>query len=175
MTSTSNNDRSIRSAIRYMVHSGLCALKDWRRFVKFCFVGLSGVGVGVGSLWLLTEVAGLFYVVAAVIAHLLAITNNFTWNQIWTFRDRSQGSDVLTISEQWFKYLLSSSVMLGISLGILTLLTEVFSLQYILSALSAIAVTTPFNFLLGTFWVWRLSPSRSSKSALQRSPELKSP
>jgi dolichol-phosphate mannosyltransferase len=171
MTNTSKDNRSIRSTIRYMVHGEESVFKDWRRLTKFCFVGLSGVGVGLGSLWLLKEVAGLFYVVAAVIAFILSVANNFTWNQIWTFRDRSQGSDVSTVLTQWFKFLLSSSGTLGVNLGVLTLLTEVFDIQYILSALCAIAVVTPLNFLISTLWVWRLSPARSTKTALQRSLE----
>ena len=175
MTSTSKNDRSIRSTIRYMVYGEASIFKEWRRLAKFCFVGLSGVGVGLGSLWLLTEVAGLFYVVAAVIAFILSVVNNFTWNRIWTFRDRSRGSDISAMLGQWFKFLLSNSGTLGVNLGILTLLTEVFGVQYILSALCAIAVVTPLNFLISTLWVWRLSPARSSKTALQRSPELKPP
>jgi len=175
MTNTSKDNRSIRSTIRYMVHGEESVFKDWRRLTKFCFVGLSGVGVGVGSLWLLTEVAGLFYVVAAVIAFILSVVNNFTWNRIWTFRDRSRGSDISAMLGQWFKFLLSNSGTLGVNLGILTLLTEVFGVQYILSALCAIAVVTPLNFLISTLWVWRLSPARSSKTALQRSPELKPP
>jgi len=171
MTSTPKNDRSIRSTIRYMVYGEESIFKERRRLAKFCFVGLSGVGVNIGSLWLLKEVAGLFYVVAAVIAFILSVANNFTWNQIWTFRDRSQGSDVSTIFGQWFKFLLSSSGTLGVNLGVLTLLKEVFGVQYIVSALCAIVVVTPLNFLFSSFWVWRLSPSRSSKSALQRNPE----
>ena len=175
MTNTSKDNRSIRSTIRYMVYGEASIFKEWRRLTKFCFVGLSGVGVGLGSLWLLKEVAGLFYVVAAVIAFILSVANNFTWNRIWTFRDRSQGSEVSAILGQWFKFLLSSSGTLGVNLGVLTLLTEVFGIHYILSALCAVAVVTPLNFLISTLWVWRLSPARSSKSPLQRSPELKSP
>jgi dolichol-phosphate mannosyltransferase len=175
MTSMSKNDRSIRSAIRYIVYSEESIFKEWRRLIKFCFVGLSGVAVGIGSLTLFIEVAGLSKVVAAVPATVLSISNNFTWNQIWTFRDRSQGSDISTMLRQWFKFLFSSAGTLGVNLGVYALLTEVFDIQYILSALCAIAVATPLNFLISTLWVWRLSPSRSSESALQRSPELKLP
>jgi len=175
MTSTSKNDRSIRSTIRYMVYGEASIFKEWRRLTKFCFVGLSGVVVGIGSLTLLVEVAGLPKLVAAVPATILSITNNFTWNQIWTFRDRSRGSDISAMLGPWFKFLLSSTGALGVNLGVYALLTEVFDIQYILSALCAIAVATPLNFLISTFWVWRLSPSRSNKSPLQRSPELKPP
>lgn len=175
MTNTSKNNRSIRSTIRYMVHGEESIFKDWHRLAKFCFVGLSGVGVGLGTLWSLKELAGLFYVVAAVISFILSVANNFIWNQLWTFRDRSKGSDVSTIVMQLLKFLISSSGTLGVNLGVLTLLKEVFGVHYMLSALCAIAVATPLNFLFSTFWVWRLSPARSSKSPLQRSPELKSP
>ena len=117
-----------------------------------------------GSLWLLTEVAGLFYVISAVFAHILSVTNNFTWNQMWTFSDRQDEYHSPNIVKRWTKFLLSTSVAAGVYLGMLTLLTEVFGLYYIVSALCAIALATPINFLASNFWVWELSPNKSAVS-----------
>ncbi|MDM8000434.1 MAG: GtrA family protein [Dehalococcoidia bacterium] len=131
--------------------------QDILRLVKFCLVGLSGVFVSVGTLWLLTDVAGLFYVMSAILSHVLSVTNNFAWNQIWTFRDRSRGIRFSVIVIRWFKFLLTTGIAAGLFLGILTLLTEVFGLYYIVSALCAIAIATPVNFLTSNFWVWKHS------------------
>jgi dolichol-phosphate mannosyltransferase len=135
--------------------------QDVSRLAKFCVVGLSGVGVGIGTLKLFTDVVGLHYVVSALISQVTSVTSNFTLNRVWTFRDRPKKSGLLNIAMEWFKYLLSSSLALGVNLAVLALLTEVFGLYYIVSALCAIAVATPLNFLASNFWVWRRSPEKS--------------
>ena len=136
---------------------------------KFCLVGLSGVGVSVGSLYLFTEVFGLFYVISAIISHVLSVTNNFVWNQTWTFRDRSGATQFSVIVSRWLKFLFSTALAAGVFLGILTLLTEVFGLYYIVSALCAIAVATPVNFLASTMWVWKTAPAKSQSTISEES------
>ncbi len=131
------------------------------RLLKFCLVGFSGVFVALGTLKFFTDVAGLHYVGSALISQITSVTTNFTLNRVWTFGDRPKMNTPLNIAREWFKYLISSSLALGVNLGVLTLLTEVFGLYYILSALCAIAVATPLNFLVTNFWVWRHSPQLS--------------
>jgi len=135
--------------------------KEVCRLVKFCLVGLSGVVVGIGTLKLFTDFVGLHYVASAIIAQILSVTSNFTLNRVWTFRDRPKEGGLPNIATEWLKYLLSSSLALGVNLGVLALLTEVFGLYYILSALCAIAVATPLNFVASNYWVWRHSPEQS--------------
>ncbi len=134
---------------------------DALRLVKFCLVGLSGVFVGLGTLKFFTDVAGVHYVGSALIAQITSVTSNFALNRLWTFADRPKDSGPLNVAREWFKYLISSSMALGVNLGVLALLTEVFGLYYILSALCAIAIATPLNFLASNYWVWRHSPAKS--------------
>lgn len=145
--------------MRYPHIKGLGS-QDISRLVKFCLVGLSGVVVGIGTLKLFTDVVGLYYVASAVIAQIVSVTTNFALNRVWTFRDRPKRNGLPTVAGEWLKYQLSSSLALGVNLGVLTLLTEVFGIYYILSALCAIAVATPLNFLASNYWVWRHSPAK---------------
>jgi dolichol-phosphate mannosyltransferase len=138
--------------------------KEVCRLVKFCLVGLSGVVVSVVSLWFFTDVAGLFYVISAILSHIFSVTNNFVWNQTWTFRDRSQVSRFSVVFRRWIRFLLTTGIAAGLFVGILTLLTEVFGLYYIASALCAIAVATPVNFLTSNYWVWRHHPEDSQSN-----------
>ncbi|ASJ10397.1 dolichol monophosphate mannose synthase [Thermococcus sp. P6] len=57
------------------------------RLIKFTLVGLSGVLVNEGFLWLFVSTFGWDKVLANVPATELAILNNFIWNDLWTFRD----------------------------------------------------------------------------------------
>jgi dolichol-phosphate mannosyltransferase len=52
---------NVREEVNYLRHLFSLATSEvgMKRFLKFCLVGLSGVGVNVGLLWLLNEVAGL--------------------------------------------------------------------------------------------------------------------
>ena len=132
--------------------------KGFLRIAKFGLVGSTGIAVNVGSLWLCTSVFGLFYVLSAGIAHILSTTNNFTWNQLWTFKDREGGTSPSGIVKRWLKYQLTVLVVLAVYLSVLTLMTEVFGIYYIVSCLCAIAVAFPVNFLISYLWVWRRAP-----------------
>ncbi len=56
------------------------------RLVKFMVVGFSGIIVNEAFLWLFVNL-GMNKISANIPATELAILNNFTWNDIWTFRD----------------------------------------------------------------------------------------
>jgi len=66
-------------------------MKIPRRFAKFCIVGLTGVIINLGILYILKESFGFLYF-ASIIAIELSIISNFILNDIWTFNDkRKQG------------------------------------------------------------------------------------
>ncbi|MFC2022971.1 glycosyltransferase [Chloroflexota bacterium] len=147
---------SARQQWEYLKH--LCSLMRRRgemgRFGKFCLVGLSGVVVNTGLLWLLTEGAGLFYLLSAAIAIETAIVSNYLLNDYFTFRDRRSGG-----AKPFFYRLLKFNIIslagLGINIGVLSLLTEVFNVYYILSNLGGIVAATLWNYLVNTWWTWR--------------------
>jgi len=67
---------------------------DWARrklfsttFLKFGIVGASGVAVNYGIAYL-GYIAGLSDILSLAIGVEAAILNNFTWNDLWTFRHR---------------------------------------------------------------------------------------
>ena len=124
------------------------------RFLKFCAVGLSGVFVNMGLLWVLTEVAGLFYLVSAAISIETSIISNFILNDYFTFRDR-RSPQVKSILSRLLKFNLVSLAGLGFNMGVLWLLTEVFGIYYLLSNLCGIAVATLWNYLANTWWTWK--------------------
>ena len=66
----------------------------WRRYVRFCLVGGSGVAVDMGIIWLLADprMLGGNLSLSKVIAAEVAICNNFLWNDVWTFRDLGENS-----------------------------------------------------------------------------------
>jgi len=145
-----------RQQVDYLKHiySLMKRKGELTRFLKFCAVGLSGVLVNMGLLWLLTEVAGLFYLVSAAISIETSIISNFVLNDYFTFRDR-RSPQVKSFLSRLLKFNLVSLAGLGFNMGVLWLLTEVFGIYYLLSNLCGIAVATLWNYLVNTWWTWK--------------------
>ena len=146
---------NIKQQIEYIRHlySLMKRKGELWRFIKFCLVGLSGVGVNMGLLWLLTEYAGLVYLLSATIAVETSIITNFLLNNYFTFRGRSEPG-TRSFFQRLLKFNLISLVGLGINLGLLSLFTEVFGIYYLVSNIIAIVIVTLWNYLLNTWWTW---------------------
>ncbi len=145
-----------RQQVDYLKHvySLMKRKGELRRFLKFCLVGLSGIVVNMGLLWLLTEFGGLFYLLSAAISIETAIISNFILNNYFTFSDR-RPSGIKSFFNYLLKFNLVSLVGMGINMGVLWLLTEVFGMYYLLSNLCGIAVATLWNYLVNTLWTWK--------------------
>ena len=71
---------------RARVGAALRRRRNWEQLVKFCIVGASGYVVNLAVFALAFHALGLHYLVAAVCSFLVAVTNNYSWNRLWTFR-----------------------------------------------------------------------------------------
>ena len=127
---------------------------EWRRVVKFALVGASGVLVNMGLLWLLTEFAGLPYLISAAIGIECAIISNFTLNDYFTFRDR-RVDGTGNFARRLAKFNLVSLGGVGINLLLLWFLSSVLGINYLVSNLCGIAVATLWNYLLNSWWTWK--------------------
>ena len=127
---------------------------DLLRFVKFCLVGASGTLVNMGLLWLLTEFAGLPYLVSAAVGIETSIISNFTFHDFFTFSDR-RSRTVKIFFGRLLKYNLISLIGLAINMGMLWLLTEVVGLYYLLSNVFGIASATVCRYVLNLWWTWK--------------------
>lgn len=124
------------------------------RLLKFIGVGLSGVMVNEGILWLLTEFAGLQYYISSLFAIEASIISNFILNDRFTFSDRRTGKTG-SFFKRLLKFNLTCAAGAVIQYGILLLLTEVWGLNYLLSNLIGIAVAFIWNYVLSLIWTWK--------------------
>ncbi len=62
----------------------------YRKIIKYAVVGALGTSIYLGLLAFFTEVCGIWYMVSAVMGTLAAFLFNFTFNNIWTFSERSR-------------------------------------------------------------------------------------
>jgi len=124
------------------------------RIAKFSVVGLTGVGVYTGTLWVIVEFGKAPYILAAVAAMELSISHNFFWNHVWTFGRDLQVSNVLNTLWRWLEFHASRVGSAIIGMGLLVLLTESFGLYYLVSGLVAIPAAALCNYATSRCWVW---------------------
>jgi len=122
---------------------------NWEQLAKFCVVGVVGYAVNLAVYALLLNWANLHYRVAATGSFLVAVTNNYTWNRLWTFRHQ-RGH----MAYQGLRFFLVSLVVYGANLGLLTLFVEG-GLGRIVSQAIAVVLVTPLNFLGNKLWSFR--------------------
>ncbi|MBN4004850.1 glycosyltransferase [Nostoc sp. LPT] len=128
------------------------------RFVRFGFVGFSGVFVDLTVFHLLRTVIHLGLTRSTILSAGVAIVNNFLWNDVWTFSDISQGQRAL--HQRFKRFLKFSAVCLaGVILQalIINFLYNVLEINQYLAKLIAIAVATIWNFWVNLKLSWRVT------------------
>jgi dolichol-phosphate mannosyltransferase len=145
--------------LQHLIHLRLATL-PLMRFARFGIVGLSGVVVDMGFLYLLSDPAMLHWGLtrSKLIAAELAILNNFIWNDVWTFHDISKDQ---RSSYQRFrrfgKFQIICLAGLAINTSILNVLFNVFGVNRYVANAIAIAAVTGWNFWLNLKLSWRVT------------------
>ncbi|MEM4475104.1 MAG: GtrA family protein, partial [Fervidicoccaceae archaeon] len=122
------------------------------RALKFALVGLSGVLVNEGVLWLLHAVLGLPLYLSGALSIELSVLNNFTWNSLFTFRRVEASGGVVA---RLFKYHLAVAAGLAVNYSLLLLFSLLLGLNPLLSNLVGIAAGFLANYALSERYVWR--------------------
>ncbi|MCZ7589468.1 MAG: GtrA family protein [Gaiella sp.] len=134
---------------RGRVDAALRRRANWEQLVKFCVVGATGYVVNLVVYATLLERVGLHYVPAAIGSFLVAVTNNYVWNRLWTFRGQ-RGHLVF----QGLRFLVVSTTALGANLLVLHALVQA-GLGEVVSQALAIMLVTPVNFIGNKLWSFR--------------------
>jgi len=137
------------------VGRGLRKPANWVQLVKFSAVGASGYVVNLAVYTLLVHGFGLHYLVAATCSFLVAVTNNYLWNRLWTFRGQ-RGH----VAYQGLRFLVVSTCALAANLLILHTLVQFGEgegevIGKVLAQAIAIVLVTPLNFVGNKVWSFR--------------------
>lgn len=133
----------------------------WRRYVRFCLVGGSGVAVDMGVIWLLADprMLGWNLTLGKVIAAEVAICNNFLWNDVWTFRGLTGGAGGWRGRLVRFRKF-NLICLAGIGWSVLLLQAQVAGLGfnvYLANFISIVAVSV-WNFGMNLKFGWHSAP-----------------
>lgn len=132
------------------------------RLIQFGIVGLSGVFVNLGMLWLFADHFGLHDLIASAIAIEISIISNFLLNNAWTFRDRNAAARTGFLARMGRFNLVS---LVGLAIQLTTYyavsralvasleLADIGLLKYP-SQLAGIALAMGWNFLSNFYWTW---------------------
>lgn len=145
------------------------ALKGLCRFVRYCMIGVIGIGVKVGILTALIECAHLNYMAATVIAVEIAILHSFFWHLVWTWRDRSPGIALYAIGPRLLRFhVANGAVGFTSNLVLMRFLVEILGFHYLPSSVAATAFAGLTNFLLSEFFVFAPIQDRALKRAAKQ-------
>jgi len=141
--------------IHVRVRAGMRKSKNWRQLIKFCIVGGSGYVVNLSVFTLCFQGLGLHHLLAATLAFVVGVANNFWWNRHWTFRAgggsaRFQAPRFLTVSVVAFLF----------ALAVLELLVSAAGMPEVLAQAIAIVAATPLNFIGNKMWSFAIEVSR---------------
>ena len=135
---------------RARVGHGLRRPANWLQLVRFGLVGLSGYVVNLAVFAALVHGAEVDYRLAATVAFLVAVANNFLWNRTWTFRARDGHAGF-----QAARFLVVSVAAFLLNLAVLHVLVELAGMAEVPAQALAIAAATPLNFLGNKLWSFR--------------------
>ena len=145
-----------------------------KRFLKFGTVGVSGIVVNQGVLYVAQEY--IFHVshvpgevnwvglnLSLGLAIFFATLNNFFWNRLWTWADRQQ-----LYHRPWLLQFGQYTLSCGVSIALQVLFTNLMAphVYYLIANFIAIVFTSVLNFLLNDIWTFgrvKLSKSAVSK------------
>ncbi len=133
----------------------ILGIKDKQKIIKFGMVGFAGYAVNASTLYLFTKLNWPGWA-AWGLSTELAILNNFTWNNIWTFRDQ-QIRGLTGLLSKFFQFNLTSAggLLVQVVVGIVTDRLLGFQYRQIVLPLTIAFLVMPYNYLMYTLVIWR--------------------
>ena len=133
---------------RPRVLAALRSVRNWQQLGKFCAVGAVGYLINLAVYDVLLH-ERIHYLVAASCSFLVAVTSNYTWNRLWTFREHRGHVGI-----QGMRFFVVSLVALGANLAVLHLLIAYGGLDKLPAQAVAIVLVMPLNFVGNKLWTF---------------------
>jgi putative flippase GtrA len=133
------------------IHLGARKPANWAQLLRFGVVGASGYVVNLGLFTFMTLTLDTHHISAAVLAFCVAVSNNFLWNRVWTFRESAAGGHAGFQATRFFAVSLGA---LGVNLALLEVLVDVVGAPEVPSQAVAVALAMPVNFIGNKLWTF---------------------
>jgi dolichol-phosphate mannosyltransferase len=133
------------------VRHGVRKPHNWLQLIRFATVGASGYVVNLGVFAACVHVFGIDYRIAAVIAFVVSVINNFWLNRHWTFDAKHEHPMF-----QGARFFAVSLVTFGFTYVVLIALVDGAGLSKVVAQAIAIVTGTPLSFLGQKLWSFRV-------------------
>jgi dolichol-phosphate mannosyltransferase len=141
---------TIELPFRVRVRHGVRKSYNWLQLVRFAAVGASGYVVNLAVFAVCVHALAINYKLAAVIAFVVSVVNNFWWNRHWTFSARRDHP-----IQQGARFFAVSLVAFGLTYVVLVSLVDGTGMPKVVAQAIAIAAGTPLSFVGQKLWSFR--------------------
>lgn len=147
-------ERKYMSAITWFSHK-ICKiiikiLRRFEQFIKFGIVGCSNTLINLFVYYLFLYL-GAHYLIAYTFGFLVSVSNAFFWNSRFVFKNKHENNAI----KAFLKVFLSYGFSFILSVGIMSLMVEVFRISAVIAPVLKLAITIPMNFLLNKYWAFK--------------------
>jgi putative flippase GtrA len=141
---------TVELPFRHRVRHGVRKPDNWFQLGRFVAVGASGYVVNLAVFAACVHLLSVNYRVAAVVAFVISVLNNFWWNRHWTF-----GAKQAHPMGQAARFFAVSLVTFGFSYVVLVSLVDGTGTAKVVAQAISIAAATPLSFLGQKLWSFR--------------------
>ena len=137
-------------AFRHRVRHGVRHPHNWLQLVRFAAVGASGYAVNLVVFAVSVHLVGIDYRLAAVLAFVVSVVNNFWWNRHWTFDAKHDHAIV-----QGVRFFAVSLLAFGFTYVVLITLVGTAGTPKVVAQAIAIVAGTPLSFVGQKLWSFK--------------------
>jgi putative flippase GtrA len=141
---------TIELPFRARVRHGVRRPQNWLQLIRFAAVGASGYIVNLAVFAACVHGLAINYKLAAVLAFVVSVVNNFWWNRHWTFSAKQQHP-----FQQGARFFAVSLVAFGFTYVVLVSLVSGAGMAKLVAQAIAIAAGTPLSFVGQKLWSFR--------------------
>jgi putative flippase GtrA len=153
---------SAREALRYAGQLGRLELGQLTaRFGRFSVVGVTGLVVNTLALALFADVAGVYYVAAAILATQVSTLWNLCLTEAWVFSGRDHKRSRGRRAAMFFAM---NNLALVLRVPLLVVLTSGLGINYLVSNLFSLVALTVIRFGVADAWIWAKAQRRDVAS-----------
>ena len=119
------------------------------KFVKFGLVGVLNTLIN-WIIFALLNFIGVYYIVANVIAYVIATANSYIWNSKWVFKYNGKNKNETTA-----KFVILNLIGLGLNTGILCLLVDMVGFNKLIALVITTGIVMIINYIVNKLWVFK--------------------
>ena len=132
------------------VRHGVRRPHNWFQLIRFAAVGASGYVVNLAVFAVCVHALAIDYRLAAVVAFVVSVNNNFWWNRHWTFGAKHDHPVFQAV-----RFFTISLLAFGFTYVVLVALVSGAGFTKVLAQAIAIAAGTPLSFIGQKLWSFR--------------------